>query len=83
MDNPISISIIFPANKIMELQMFAANPISNPVIPSFNTIIAYPIKPVYSIAVLSTKPYTRSATKKEKPIFACEGAFFVPKKGAI
>ena len=35
------------------------------------------------LAVLSTKPYTRSATKKEKPIFACEGAFFVPKKGAI
>ena len=67
----------------MELQMFAASPISNPVIPSFNTIIAYPIKPVYPIAVLSTKPYTKSATKKEKPIFACAGTFFVPKNGAI
>ena len=60
--------------------MFAANPISNPVIPSFNTIIAYPIKPVYSIAVLSTKPYTRSATKKKNLSLPARAHFLFQKK---
>jgi hypothetical protein len=83
MEKPISISRISPANKIMELQMFAANPISNPVIPSFKTITAYPITPEYSMWEVSTSPTIRSDTKKEKPILTLAGMLDIEKKGAI
>ena len=58
-----------PANKIMELHTFAASPISNPVIPSFKTITAYPNRPVYPIPVLSAAPYITRAVNAEKLAF--------------
>ena len=67
----------------MELQMFAARPISNPVIPSFNTITAYPIIPVYPIKEESTNPLINNVMQTANPIFTRDGTLIIPKKGAM
>ena len=69
MDSPISISIIFPANKTMELQMLAAYPISSPVIPSLITTTAYPTTLAYVSSGRSTTLYKSNETKNERKLY--------------
>ncbi len=48
MESPTSMSMILPANKTMEVHIWAANPISRPTDTSFNTTVANPSMVLYS-----------------------------------
>ena len=66
----------------MELQIFAPKPISNPVIPSFTTIVSYSITPPYYIVLSGNTPINRMDTNTEKPILTLPGVFDMLKNGA-
>ena len=66
----------------MELQIYAAKPISIPVIPSLNTMTAYPTTDSYSSVGRSIIPYINIDTKKDKPILIWFGTPLSPKIGA-
>jgi hypothetical protein len=77
-------SITFPENTIMELQIFAAKPMSNPVIPSFRMMIVNSMTPEYSkVSLGNTVWYRIIAIHKEKPTLVRLGVLFIPKKGAM
>jgi hypothetical protein len=83
MERPISMSIILPANKTMEVQSWAPSPISSPTVTSFNTITQYPSTVLYSGYTCSgPKLYIIYATNTLNPILTLLGMPFVLKKGA-